>query len=143
MKKIHLLAALLIVSSAVYGAGNSNTNMSTNSGSSTNTSTQSQGSKNSAGKGYLAMEETASGKMADSFNTPADKQLNMKIRDKITGWFRDTYPDISLNTSNGVVVIEGFVKTPKDQQNLLIELRKIDGVKSVKSNLRIQNNNQR
>ncbi len=76
----------------------------------------------------------------DSYASPADQQLNMKIRDKITGWFWDSYPNVSLDTANGIVVLEGFVETPKDQQNLMTELRKIEGVKSIKSNLRINKN---
>jgi hypothetical protein len=142
MKKIHLLAALLIASSAVYGTANSNTNTSTNSGSMTNTSTQTQRGQ-SAGKGYLAMADDGSenSKYAqDSFATPTDKELNKKIRDKITGWFWDSYPDVSLDTSDGVVVLQGFVKKPKDQQDLMIEIRKIDGVKGVKSNLKVKEN---
>lgn len=78
--------------------------------------------------------------MKDSYTTPADQQLNMKIRDKITGWFWDSYPNVSLNTANGIVVLEGSIETPKDQQNLMTELRKIEGVKTVKSNLKVNAN---
>ena len=76
----------------------------------------------------------------DSYASPADQQLNMKIRDKITGWFWDSYPNVSLDTASGIVVLEGFVETPKDQQDLMTELRKIEGVKTIKSNLKINKN---
>ncbi len=89
-----------------------------------------------------AMNTATTKSTQDSYASPADQQLNMKIRDKITGWFWDSYPDVSLDTSSGIVVLEGFVETPKDQQNLMLELRKIEGVKSVKSNLKVKNANQ-
>ncbi len=53
------------------------------------------------------------------------------------GWLWDSYKDIRLNTTNGVVSIEGTVDSLNDQQKLIDEIQKVEGVKSVKSNLRI------
>lgn len=76
----------------------------------------------------------------DSYGTSLDEQLNKKIRDNVNrGWFWDSYKDVSLNTINGVVTLEGLVKDIKDQQKIMTEVQKIKGVKGVKSNLRIQN----
>ncbi len=76
----------------------------------------------------------------DSYNTAADDQLNKKIRDNVSkGWLWDSYKDVTLNTSNGVVTLEGTVNSPSDQQKLMTEIQKIEGVKQVKSNLQIKN----
>lgn len=76
----------------------------------------------------------------DTYATPADDQLNQKIRDKVSrGILWDSYKEVILNTSNGTVTLEGFVGTVGDQQKLMTELQKIDGVKLVKSNLKIKN----
>lgn len=76
----------------------------------------------------------------DTFATPADEQLNKKIRDNVSiGWLWNSYKDTALNTNNGVVTIVGVVDSPSDQQKLVTELQKIEGVKAVKSNLRIKN----
>ena len=74
----------------------------------------------------------------DLFATPADEQLNKKIRDNVSrGWLWDSYQDVRLNTTNGAVSIEGTVDSLNDQQKLIDEIQKVEGVKSVKSNLRI------
>lgn len=70
--------------------------------------------------------------------TDADRQLNAKIRDKITGWFTDKYKNISLNTSNGVVTINGFVASSEDLTKLLNDLRNIDGIRSVNNNAQVK-----
>jgi osmotically-inducible protein OsmY len=73
----------------------------------------------------------------DKFQTPADQELNAKIRSKITGWVWDSYPDVIVHTANGVVTLEGFVATPKDKEDVVNAIQKVEGVKSVKSNLKI------
>lgn len=77
----------------------------------------------------------------DTYSNQADEQLNNKIRDSISsGIIWDSYNNISLNTINGNVVLEGSIKNDKDQQTLMNKIQKIEGVKSVKSNLRIEEN---
>jgi osmotically-inducible protein OsmY len=76
----------------------------------------------------------------DSYASSADDQLNKKIRDNVSrGWLWNNYKEVSLNTSNGVVTLEGVVNNVSDQQKLMNEIQKIEGVKLVKSNLRIKN----
>lgn len=76
----------------------------------------------------------------DTYATAADDQLNKKIRDNVsTGWLWNSYKDVALNTSNGVVTLEGNVSDLKDQQTLMNEIQKIEGVRSVSSNLTIKN----
>lgn len=75
----------------------------------------------------------------DKFSTPADQQLNKKIRDKVSsGIIWDSYKEITLNTNNGVVTIEGFVADMRDQQDLLNKIQKIDGVRAVRSNINVK-----
>lgn len=75
----------------------------------------------------------------DTYSSASDQQLNKKIRDHVSnGWIWDSYKDMTLNTSNGVVTLEGTVKTMKDQQKIMTAIQKIPGVRSVDSNLRIQ-----
>lgn len=76
----------------------------------------------------------------DTYSTNEDDQLNKKIRDTTSkGFLWNSYEDVTLNTSKGVVTLEGMVNNLGDQQKLMTEIQKIDGVKSVKSNLRIKN----
>lgn len=74
----------------------------------------------------------------DKYVTPADGQLNQKIRDKISrGIFKDSYQELILNTDNGVVTLDGTVKSSSDKQKIMSEVQKIEGVKGIISNLQI------
>lgn len=74
----------------------------------------------------------------DTFKTPEDNKLNQQIRDSVSrGWLWDDYKDVTLNTSNGDVTLEGQIGTTKDQEKLMRDIQKVPGVKTVKSNLRI------
>ena len=76
----------------------------------------------------------------DRASTPMDDQLNKKIRDQVSkGWLTNSYEEIVLVTNNGYVLIEGIVEDMDDQQDLLNDIRKIEGVRGVKSNVRIKN----
>lgn len=76
----------------------------------------------------------------DKAATSADDQLNKKIRDNVSrGWLWNSYTDVFLNTANGTVTIEGTVDSMKDQQKLVNEIQKVDGVRNVRSNLTIKN----
>jgi len=76
----------------------------------------------------------------DTYSSNADDQLNKKIRDNVsTGWLWDSYKEVALNTADGVVTLVGAVDNMSDQQKLMTEIQKIDGVKAVKSNLKIKN----
>lgn len=84
----------------------------------------------------LQITETTTDFPQDSYATDTDKRLNAKIRNTTSdGYFWDSYTDVKLRTKNGVVFLEGSVDSLEDQQELINAIRKIDGVKSVKSNL--------
>lgn len=76
----------------------------------------------------------------DSAASETDRQLNVKIRNKIAGWFTERYNNIALNTANGVVNIGGTAMTQWDITNLLNEIRKIDGVRNIISTVQITKN---
>ncbi len=76
----------------------------------------------------------------DTYLTSADEQLNNKIRDKVSrGWLWNSYKNVKLKTSNGVVTLEGNVNDLSDQQKIMTEIQKVEGVKQVKSDLKINN----
>lgn len=76
----------------------------------------------------------------DTFTTSADDQLNKKIRDHVSkGILWDSYTEVILNTANGNVVLMGVVKNANDQDKLVTEIQKVEGVKSVKSELKFKN----
>ena len=76
----------------------------------------------------------------DTFNTSSDEQLNKKIRESVSkGILWDSYKEVFLNTNNGVVTLRGTVETSADQQKLINDIKKIEGVKSVQSDLKIKN----
>lgn len=69
----------------------------------------------------------------------ADKKLNAKIREKISdGWITQSYEEIILKTSNGVVIIQGVVGSKDDIDKINQELKNIDGIKTVNNQLQIK-----
>ncbi len=76
----------------------------------------------------------------DVSSSPVDEQLNKKIRDNVSrGWLWNDYEDVAISTVNGVVTLKGSVDDHSDEQKLVEEIQKVEGVKSVKSNLTILN----
>lgn len=67
-----------------------------------------------------------------------DRQINDKIRDKITGWFTNHYKNIALITSNGIVTINGYVNNNDDLGTLVVDIKKVDGVKAVNNNVQVK-----
>lgn len=75
----------------------------------------------------------------DSYSTVEDQELNNAIRSKIGSYsFWDSYEGLSLNTSNGIVTLDGVVDSVAEKQDLVKMVQSVDGVKSVKSHLEIQ-----
>lgn len=76
----------------------------------------------------------------DRYASPEDMRLNKAIRDEISrGWLWDSYKDISLNTVNGIVNVEGTVNNAKDEEKIIKKIQKIEGVRSVNSHLQVKN----
>jgi len=70
----------------------------------------------------------------DISTSNADKQLNAQIRiDAQDLWKK--YPNVRLNTSDGVVTLEGSVTSNEDPDKLVTAIQRMDKVKSVNNEL--------
>lgn len=64
--------------------------------------------------------------------TEADRQLNYRIRDKLSGgWFTKGYDALIIKTDRGVVVITGVVDRNSDIQNINDKIKDIPGIRTV------------
>ncbi|MBA2727069.1 MAG: hypothetical protein H0U49_02715, partial [Parachlamydiaceae bacterium] len=61
----------------------------------------------------------------DSANTESDKVINKKIRETITGWFSDSYKHVTLETTDGKILVKGKVKDEDAKTKLIDEIKKI------------------
>jgi osmotically-inducible protein OsmY len=105
----------------------------------TKKSTRPNGSTRTDSTNTEGSEVEKSNKFADTHSSPADEQLNKKIRDQISkGWIWDSYKNVILHTSNGIVVLSGKVSNMDDQLKLVSEIQKIEGVKAVTNNLTVE-----
>lgn len=72
--------------------------------------------------------------------TDDDEKLNRKIRNQIERLLLGSnMRDVHFNTSSGRVIIEGLIENLRDQEKLVTEIRKIQGVTSVTSHLTNKN----
>lgn len=77
----------------------------------------------------------------DSAETNEDKELNQKIRDRLSGgWYAKENETFILKTKNGDVEIIGTVKTYDDAQKIQNEVKKVEGVKTVTNEITVRNN---
>lgn len=78
-------------------------------------------------------EVKAEAKYANDFAaTDADKQLNAKIRNKLSGgWFSKGYDALVIRTTNGVVVITGAVDSQDDLNKIADSVKGVEGVRNV------------
>lgn len=75
----------------------------------------------------------------DTAATFKDKEINDKIRSKIEGWFADDYKGVILKTDNGIVILSGVVEKEDLKNDLGDQVRKIDGVREVRNNVKANN----
>ncbi|MBA2726996.1 MAG: hypothetical protein H0U49_02340 [Parachlamydiaceae bacterium] len=61
----------------------------------------------------------------DKYSTENDREINLKIRKQITGWFTDNYKNIAIITNNGKTLIEGFVDNQDAKNTLQNDAQKI------------------
>lgn len=68
----------------------------------------------------------------------SDQQLGSKISDKLeSGWFSEGYPGVKARIENGNVTLTGTVNSARDKEKLDKEIRNIEGVNSVDSQLQV------
>lgn len=76
----------------------------------------------------------------DVATTAQDRQLNAKIRDKLSnGWFSKGYDTLVLRTTNGAIAITGNVDKAEDIQKISDQVKNVDGVRSVDNQVRLNN----
>lgn len=76
----------------------------------------------------------------DTASTHEDRQLNARIRDKLSnGWFSKGNETLIIRTSNGIVIISGTVEKPEDAKKISDQVTGIEGVKSVNNQLSVKN----
>ena len=75
--------------------------------------------------------------------TPADKQINEKIREKLKGgWFSKGYEGIVIRTTNGVVIIAGRVDKPEDIKKINESLKNVEGIRSINNQAQVAPKNE-
>lgn len=76
----------------------------------------------------------------DFASNSEDRQLNAKIRDKLSsGWFSKGYETLVIRTTNGVVVVSGLVDKFEDIQKIGDQIKGVDGVRSVNNQITVKN----
>lgn len=76
----------------------------------------------------------------DSASSEQDKQLNSRIRDRLSANLPPRAVEfLVLRTANGVVVIGGTVERQEDAQKINEHVKNVDGVKSVNSQVTVRN----
>lgn len=75
----------------------------------------------------------------DYAESSADRAINQKIREKLSGgWLTKGYDTIGLKTAQGNVTITGTVEKTSDVQKITDEVRKVDGVKNITNNVTVK-----
>lgn len=83
--------------------------------------------------------QTATGATSDTFNSDSDRALGQRIRDAIKGgWFSKGYEQVSLDVSNGIVTLRGFVVSLDDKKKVEDAVKDVNGVSNVKNQLAVQ-----
>ncbi len=75
----------------------------------------------------------------DSALTPKDKELNSRIRDKLSSWLSSRNVEgMMIKTKNGEVVILGTVDKPEDIDKVNYQLKDIEGINRVDNQLKVK-----
>ncbi len=75
----------------------------------------------------------------DRAATAEDSQINKRIRDQVSrGWTWDSYKEVTLDTKDGVVTLKGSANREVDLQKLITEIKKINGVRSVQTDVNLK-----
>lgn len=80
----------------------------------------------------MEMNKTMEAKKGeDAASTPEDKEINRKIRDKLSNLGIKGYETIFIRTQNGIVMISGSVDKVDDLLKIRDQVKSVEGVKSV------------
>ncbi|MBI3247671.1 MAG: BON domain-containing protein [Deltaproteobacteria bacterium] len=111
---------------------------------------QNTGSKSPSPGGVPSSEETATQQpseqalkgMKDQAATEADRMLNQRIRQALTGdrTLAALIQKIHIDTANGEVTLHGSVATDKQKADLAAKVQQVAGVKKVENQLQTASN---
>ncbi|MBA3602526.1 MAG: BON domain-containing protein [Parachlamydiaceae bacterium] len=69
----------------------------------------------------------------------SDQELTKRIYDKIgSGMFLSGYDGVTVQVSNGVATLGGFVRSADEKEKVLNEVRSVEGVREVKNSIQVQ-----
>lgn len=75
----------------------------------------------------------------DTYKTNLDKELNKRIRREVgSQGFWKKHERVILHTEDATVILEGEVSNMDERERVIKEIQKVDGVKTVKSNMKLQ-----
>lgn len=106
-----------------------------------------QQTNNNQNRGYVAEAPTAAQNTnyanekkfpKDQFKTESDRAINRRIREQMGNWIDDDFTQIVLRTSEGLVVVDGFVSSPENQQKLFEGIETVNGVKHAVNNTHVK-----
>lgn len=87
-------------------------------------------SRDAAKSANASSQENAMGQ--DQAATPQDRQLNARIRERLSQWMsKKNIDSLVIRTNNGMVVLVGTVDKPEDAQKATEHVKAIEGVKRV------------
>ncbi len=69
----------------------------------------------------------------------SDQELQQRVQDKIGhGWFDKGYDQINIRVNNGIVTLDGVVRTEHDKDKIERNVRDMDGVKGLNSQITVK-----
>lgn len=98
-----------------------------------------------SGKGNLKsysesqLEDSEKKNPQDTVASSQDRQINAEIREKLnSGWNSQGNRSFVLYTANGVVTILGTVDSSDEIDNIIAQIKAVDGVQGVNSKLSVK-----
>ncbi len=88
---------------------------------------------------YQQGNNDVNAKGIDAATTEQDRQINIKIREKLRNWMAEKNLNaLVIKTNNGEVVILGIVDKPEEIQKTNDQIKEIDGVKKVDNQVKLR-----
>lgn len=80
---------------------------------------------------------TVNTKYQNDLKSIPDQDIAKKVHDVLSGWFTTNYPNVTFDVNHGVVSLRGTVETVDDKRNIEEDVRKIEGVRQVDSQITV------
>lgn len=76
-------------------------------------------------------------RLAQANSVPDDPEISKSVRDVLYGWFSSGNQNISFEVNEGTVTLSGVVDSREEKDKIENNIRKIKGIKQVKSNITV------